>query len=264
MKKDLLVAVEFFKRDFFVQSQRLAGYIKQYSLLCACLYGICFGYLLPLIGFGAEYQGRDAISFFLIGTILYVFWQISFAVNADFMFDFERDRVIDYQLTLLSPRFIIGERIFFSSIIIFLGLILFYPVLKLIFYTDFNLSRMVLYQSIIIFYLTSLLCAAVQVAFACYIRHAGQMRVLFRRITYPMIMLGGFLVPWKGMFSYSPLLGYVALLNPLMYVTEGLRGTMLGSDHYFSFAVCAGMLLFFSLFFTLFSLYRFKKKVDHI
>ena len=65
-------------------------------------------------------------------------------------------------------------------------------------------------------------------------------------------------------YEASPLLGYLMLLNPCMYITEGLRQVLTGSSTYFSAWICIGMLLCFACSFFICSCYFFKKQMDPV
>jgi ABC-2 type transport system permease protein len=52
-----------------------------------------------------------------------------------------------------------------------------------------------------------------------------QVGLMFSVIIAPMLMFGCVYYPWRGL-DVVPVLKYVVLVNPLVYVTEGLRGAL--------------------------------------
>ena len=52
-----------------------------------------------------------------------------------------------------------------------------------------------------------------------------QIGLMFSVIVAPMIFFGCAYYPWQGL-SAVPALKYAVLLNPLVYVSEGMRGTL--------------------------------------
>ena len=76
--------------------------------------------------------------------------------------------------------------------------------------------------------------------------------------------LGGFWAPLYIVQQSSTLLGYIVYLNPIIYLTEGLRRALLGDSAFLPVGVCVFALFGFSVLFTLLTFHFFKKKTDHI
>jgi ABC-type polysaccharide/polyol phosphate export permease len=91
-----------------------------------------------------------------------------------------------------------------------------------------------------------------------------QIGMFWVRVNYVVMVLGGAFLPTKAIQTYSPLLGKLILLNPLLYVTEGIRGALLGGDEFLSFGICVSMLLLSSVMAIAAAWYVFKRRVDHI
>jgi ABC-2 type transport system permease protein len=74
-----------------------------------------------------------------------------------------------------------------------------------------------------------------------------------------MIFFGCTYYPWSALANF-PILQKIVLVNPLVYASEGLRGTLVPQfPHLPVVAVLLGLLLFDALFF-LFGLRQFRKK----
>ena len=137
--------------------------------------------------------------------------------------------------------------------------------MKLCYSSVFDLSHSRPLYAGVVLYLSCLMAMAFAVTFACFVKHpTRQIRHFYRRINFPAIILGGVLVPWRVMLLFSPLLGYLVLLNPLIYVTEGLRSSLIGGNYFLSFWICMPVLLTYAGIFTATSLYFFRRKADTI
>lgn len=262
MNKNVQVFFQFIRRDIYVYSSRLPRYLLQYGMFYALLYGTCFGYFLPTSGMNANQATGSTVIF--VGLILYALFALNFVITAEFFFDFESDRYIDYQLLLLPPKLLMLQKLFFNTCLLFVSLLPFYPSLKSIFGSSFDLSHASFIKTAIIFLVACLMFSAYYLLLTCVMKQLKSMRYVWRRLTYPMIMFGGFLIPWKVMNTYSPVLGNITSFNPVLYATEGLRGAMLGGDNYFSFGTSVSGMLIFTVIFMLLTFHFFKKKTDHI
>jgi ABC-2 type transport system permease protein len=260
-KKNLLIMLTFLRRDVTIVLPRLPRLIVQYSIMYALLYGICFGYLVPRISLGHNAQAATLV---FIGIINFALLGLGFAANADFLVDFERDRFIDYQLIILPPRWIIMGKFIFGSCLITLCFLPFYPAIKFMFGDAFDLSRAYFPAVVLMLLAASCMSAAYHLFFFCLIKQFKNLRHMWRRINYPMTMLGGFLIPWHVMMKFSPYLGYLVLLNPLIYVSEGLRSAFLDDDCFIPYQHCLVMLMVYTVVSIGLTWFFFKRKVDHI
>ena len=57
-----------------------------------------------------------------------------------------------------------------------------------------------------------------------------QIGLMFSLVLAPMMMFGCAYYPWSYLKSF-PVLQYAVLINPLVYASEGLRGTLTTADH---------------------------------
>lgn len=251
------------KRDICVLGPLLPRYIINFSGLYALMYGFCFGYLLPKVGMGAS--SLQSASVLLIGLILFALNQCAFAINAGFLFDYDRDRLSEYYLIIIPYWLLIVEKIIFGSVLTFLSMIPYYCCMKLFFSSVFDTTQTSIVMVTVILYLSCLYAMSFAVMFSSVVKNpTKQIRHFYRRLQFPMTVLGGVLVPWKIMYGCSTLLGLVVLFNPLIYVTEGLRQSFLGGDFFLSaLTCCIGLVSFISIA-TIIALIAFKRKADAI
>jgi hypothetical protein len=251
-------------RDLIVYKDRIVRYIINYSFTYALMYGLCFGYLLPKIGMSVSAQQLSATIIF-VGLILFAINGCAFSINADFLFDIEKDQLTDYFLTIIPYRLLVIQKILFGSVLLFVCMAPYYMFMKLFFYDAFDLSHAHWLTVVIMFYITCLFYMAFSVMFACILKHPiRQLRHFYRRISFPMVILGGLLVPWKTMAAYSKVLGYLVLANPFIYITEGLRCAFITGDYFFPCSICAGMLIFFTMLCLVIGFITFRFKFDPV
>jgi ABC-2 type transport system permease protein len=77
--------------------------------------------------------------------------------------------------------------------------------------------------------LVAMFSAAGGLALGCSVGQT-QIGLMFSLILAPMMMFGCAYYPWSYLKSF-PVLQYAVLINPLVYASEGLRGTLTQSDH---------------------------------
>lgn len=258
----LRIFLQFLFRDLYVYRRQSTTYIINYCLIYPIMHSFILGYVFPNIYFGPN--AALAATTMFAGTIVVNLVVLANIVNIGLLFDLENTRYIDYQITLLSPRLIIVERILFTSFFTFFILVPFFPISKLLLGSWFVTTNTSWPALILMIYLGALCCSAYTQFYACIIPNSRKLRSFWMRINFALITFAGFFIPWYVMKQFSSVLGYVLLLNPLLYITEGLRQAILGSSDYMSLWVCYLMLLFWTAMLTLLCWYFFKKRVDHI
>jgi len=79
-------------------------------------------------------------------------------------------------------------------------------------------------QFVAVMLLVALLASAGGLALGCSVKQA-HLGLIFSLILGPMIMFGCAYYPWSALGSF-PILQMVVLVNPVVYASEGLRGTL--------------------------------------
>jgi len=69
-----------------------------------------------------------------------------------------------------------------------------------------------------------------------------QIGLMFSIIIAPMLMFGCAYYPWRGL-DHVPAMKYLLLINPLMYVAEGMRGAITPDVPHMPIAVSASALV---------------------
>ncbi len=262
INRSVLLFLQFLRRDIYIYKKRITKYIINFALIYPVLFSFCFGYIQANTYFGAMQKTLGTIVF--IGNILLIMIILTFTITSELLFDLANERFIDYQMSILHPRLVLLERIIFTSLFTFCMLLPFYPISKLILGNSFDTTHLSWPAIICMLYVSSLCCAAYHILAMCILKGPHLMTRFWMRINHPLFFFGGFRIPRNIMTEFSPLLGYLNLANPMIYVTEGLRQAAIGSTQFLPLWICIIALLIFSLLFTLFAFYFFKKRVDHI
>ena len=82
---------------------------------------------------------------------------------------------------------------------------------------------------------------------------------MFSLVLAPMIFFGCAYYPWSALASF-PILQKLVLVNPLVYASEGLRGTLVPQFPHLPTIVVIAALAFFDVLLVAASLSRFQKK----
>jgi ABC-2 type transport system permease protein len=86
-----------------------------------------------------------------------------------------------------------------------------------------------------------------------------QIGLMFSAIIAPMMFFGCAYYPWRGLDAV-PVLKYVVLINPLVYVAEGMRGALTPEVPHMPLLAAMGALLLISGFFWMMGLRSFRKR----
>jgi len=75
-------------------------------------------------------------------------------------------------------------------------------------------------------------------------------------------MFGGYMYSWYAVYHVSPLIGYAHLINPVLYVMEGMRAAVLGQEGYLPFWFSFTALFAFTVVIAWDALRRLRKRLD--
>lgn len=254
------IFLQFLCRDFYVQKENLSNHVVNYSIIYPMLYIFCFAYLQPQIYFHGQTQ-LGAIVF--SGTCLVPLLVMTSTLCFDLLFDLEKNHHTDYQITILDPRLLLIEQILFSSLFTFFIMVPFFPLARIFASSYIDLSNIAWGSLFLILYLGSL-CFSAYHKLAATIITVKKIGMFWSRVNYILLVLGGFWIPLSVFKQFSPVLGFLIRLNPIVYFTEGLRQSIIGGSQFLPFTQCTSALFVLSIIFTLLSFHFFKKRVDHL
>lgn len=252
--------MQFLRRDIYVYTRQLRDHVINYALIFPALYIFCFAYLQTQIYFhGQSYVGAIVFS----GTCLVPLMVMAFNITFDLLFDLEKNRHIDFQIMVLNPRLIIIEQILFSSIFTFFTMIPFFPLARIFASSCIDLSN-ISWPSLYLMLYCGSLCVSAYHKLAATLLSVDKISMFWTRVNHILLVLGGFWIPLYTMREFSPTLGFLLRLNPIVYLTEGLRQSTVGGNDFLPISQCVAALLTLSVIFTALACHYFKKRVDHI
>src|SRR5262245_52009700 len=106
--------------------------------------------------------------------------------------------------------------------------------------------------------LVAFLSACGGLALGCSIEQT-KIGLMFSMVLTPMIFFGCAYYPWSALANF-PILQKVVLVNPLVYASEGLRGTLVPQFPHLPVLAVLLMLLVFDFFFLALGLRQFRRK----
>jgi ABC-2 type transport system permease protein len=238
------------------------GFFNKFIDICIQLITmvVVFGYFLPSNGLSSDFG-----PFVLIGVIAsFGFFDVVGKVM-QMVVDMEGDKTILYTLSLPISQwlvfFYIGLSWAISSSII---CALLFPLGKLLFWSSLDLSKVHIARFLLAFVLSNIFFGFFALWLSSMCRKMTSLQHIFVRVINPLYMFGGSFSTWQSAYALAPIIGYLTLLNPIVYVMEGMRAAVLGQEGYLPFWLSCGALVLFTTFFAWHAISRLKKRLDCI
>ncbi|NNM44041.1 MAG: ABC transporter permease [Chlamydiae bacterium] len=252
----ILTICQLLRRDLLIYRREFLSKLFDNSFVLLT-YLVVFGYFMPQFG-GGGYG-----PFILIGSIAsFGFFDMVGKVS-DMMFDIQGDRAISYTLTLPLPSSLLFLRMALywaiNSAVVSIFLI---PIGKLILFSQFDLSKISVLKFILIYPLIHLFYGFFSLWMVGILKGIGTIAQLWVRVINPMYMFGTFFYSWHAVHSFSPVVAYLNLCNPMVFIMEGLRSACLGSEGYLPFWVSFLALLGFTILCGWDGIRRLKIRLD--
>jgi ABC-2 type transport system permease protein len=237
----------FLRRDIRVAIRELPFFLVRTTMQPVLLL-IVFGYLLPKMQFMA-----GAYKMTLLPGILAVSLTISAiqSVALPMVQEFGWTREIDDRLLApVSTRVIVAEKIVGGVLQGVISALVILPIARIILGPLVGVT----FANAGLVLLVTVLGATAFSALGMWLGTAispQQIGLMFSVIIAPMLFFGCAYYPWRGL-DVVPVLKYVVLINPLVYVAEGLRGALTpGVPHMPMTVVLIALVFITALFWTL-------------
>lgn len=258
----LKVFWQFMIREWYARRDGFKANAVNYALIYPIVFAIQSAFLQAHANFDSPSKEFNTI--FFAGNILLVLLLFTYKQNIELLFDLETKRFIDYQITLLNPFLVLLQRIMFTGIYAFFIAAPYYPMGKLLLpnYLDFDNADWL--KIFALLFAGSLCISAYHMLVACALKSSAHIGSLWNRLNSPLLNFGGFWVPLAVIKSYSALFSYAVFLNPFIYLTDGIKNAITGSEQFLPFWFCFGMLWCFTLIFIGLCWWQFKKRTDCI
>lgn len=217
-------------------------------------------YLLPGLRGGIGYG-----SFMVAGSCASIGLFEVFPSVMELVTDFEGERIIDYYLTLPIPSWMVLVRnaLYYAFGAFCLGISIL-PLGKMLLWYRFDLSQLSVVKYMLIFIATSAFYGSFTLLVASLVKNMMTIGNVWMRFLFPMWFLGGFQFAWSALKSFSVPLAYVALLNPMTYIMDGMRAAVLGQENYLNFWLCLATVICFTVCFSYIAICRLKKRLDFV
>lgn len=223
-----------YKREF------VSKLLDTASLLFTIL--IVFGYLMADYGLGGGYG-----PFMLVSAVAsFGFFDIVGKIS-NLISDIEGDRTISYTLTLPIPSWLVFVYIaVWWAINSILVTIVIFPMGKLILYNSFDLEKINYLRLALIYISANLFYGFFSLWLTSLLKNMGGLGILWVRVINPILMFGAYFYSWYAAYSASPLFAWLDLINPLVYIMEGMRSAALGPAGSLPFWLCLPVLWMFT------------------
>jgi ABC-2 type transport system permease protein len=243
------------RRDVRVARRELPFFLVR-TILQPLLFVIVFGALLPRMGFV-----RDDYTAALLPGILAVSLALSAvqAVALPMMQDFGWTREIEDRLLAPVPTWLVGmQKVLMGALQGVVTTLFVLPVARLIMGAIPGLAVANMGAAIAVTLVGATAFSGLGLLMGTAIS-PQQIGLMFSIIIAPMLMFGCAYYPWRGLDAI-PALKYAVLVNPLVYVAEGMRGAITPAVPHMPLPASLGALVVLLAIFVYFGMRAFEKR----
>lgn len=258
MMSQLLTLQKLLQRDIYLFKQTFFHRLRM-SLYWIVLTVFTTKMFMPAMGL------HDFAPFILISSA--VSYGIFFAMqNAiGFVEDLTGNQAILYELSLPIPQWLIFFKFALSTMLqtfcIAMSII---PCCMIILVELHPFHAFSLWKFLTIFICSSIFYGCFALIFTATLKNMQQIENVWLRIIFPMWYLGCWQFPWAKLYSISPLLAYLDLLNPMTFIMEAGRNATIDPTGTLPFSLCCIMILVYAALSCILGIYWMKKRLDCI
>ena len=225
------------------------------TFLQPLMFVFIFGRVMVRSGYMPEaYKSLLLPGIMAISMVFTGVWAVAMPLIAEFQFTPE---IEDRLLAPMEISWVAVEKVLAGTLQALIAGLVVIPMAWLILRPiQFNLDTPVVF--VLVTVLVAMFSACGGLALGCSVNqnHIG---LMFSMVLTPMIFFGCTYYPWSALKTF-PILQKVVLINPLVYASEGLRGTLVPQfPHLPLIGVLVGLALFDTLLLTA-GLKQFRKK----
>ena len=235
------------RRDMRVARRELPFFLLR-TALQPLLLMVVFGYLLPKMGMVAQgYTATLLPGVVSLSLALSAVQSVSLPMVAQFGFSKE---IEDRLLAPIPSHLVALELVTAGTLQGLLAGLVVLPAGRIIMGAIPGLALSNAPQVLSVMLLGAATFSALGLLIGCAI-NPQQIGLMFSSIIGPMIFFGCMYYPWKGLDSV-PVMKYAVLINPLVYVAEGMRATLTpGVPHMNLTVISVALLVLLMLFWNL-------------
>ncbi len=242
-------------RDAHVARRNFVPLILQ-TFLQPMMFVFIFGRVMVSSGYmPAAYKSLLLPGIMAISMVFTGVWAVAMPLIAEFQFTRE---IEDRLLAPINISWLAIEKVFFGALQALAAGLAVIPMAWLLLRpgVEFNLSSPLRFACVTV--LVALFSACGGLALGCSVNqtHIG---LMFSMVLTPMIFFGCTYYPWSAL-AHFPILQKVVLINPLVYASEGLRGTLVPQFPHLPVLAVLIMLAAFDVLFLAVGLRQFHAK----
>lgn len=232
--------------------------INGFSWTTTMLFSFCF--FLPKLGMPEGY------GLFMLPGMLAGLSSFDIIGNTTSLIgDVTGEKSIDYDLLLPVPQWLVFLKIacvyayrsfVISCAILPFGMAFLYLAVGQVF------NDIAPFKTLLLLILINLFFGIVGLFAASFMQRISDVRNIWMRVVFPLWWIGGFSYSWQTTYSVFPSLGYIMLLNPFIYINEGIRAAMLGQEQFLNFWICFVVLLITTFILGYVGITKFLKRLD--
>ena len=241
-------------RDAHVARRNVVPLLLQ-TFLQPMMFVFIFGRVMVSSGYmPAAYKSLLLPGIMAISMVFTGVWAVAMPLIAEFQFTRE---IEDRLLGPMDISWLAIEKVFFGTMqALVAGLVVIPAAWLLLRPVDLSLSSPLTFACVTV--LVALFSACGGLALGCSISqtHIG---LMFSMVLTPMIFFGCTYYPWSAL-AHFPILQKIVLVNPLVYASEGLRGTLVPQFPHLPVMVVLIALSLFDLLLLAAGLRQFQRK----
>lgn len=247
------------QRDMLLLKRSIGSKLIDGAFMCFIIV-VATGYLLPALG-----MSTDMIGPMFVNIFFNIFFMFGFSMSINFANEIKHKGRIFYLATLPTHRFwiiasYVANFIIESTIIVLPLLIvgLFFLQDSITFITPNPLMFTLVYFASTIFFGLFMLLMSIHYSYDWFLDN------IWPRRLSPMFSFGATFFLWKQTYAVAPPLALLALLNPLVYICEGLRSGFIGGNAFINGWYCLVALILLSLITAITLNSSIKKRLDPV
>ncbi|HTM06185.1 MAG TPA: hypothetical protein VL201_03000 [Patescibacteria group bacterium] len=251
----------FFWRDWLIYRTSLKDNCINYGLLWPLTFGFSFAVLRKNILFSSS-QDPYFGSMILVGSIVVPMMVIAYVVIFDLMFDLESRKHVLFQTLMVNPKLVLLQRIIFATGYTFFVSMLLFPALILFLGSHFAIQNHAWVTLALFMLLATCAMCALQQACATTLT-LQKLDIFWIRFNGVMMNMGGAFITTSALLKI-PFLGVLFFLNPVLHMTEGVRGILYPNSNVIPLSICCLYLSIITIVSITVGWILFKRRVDHI
>ncbi len=257
---NMRIFLQLLHRDMILLKRSLLTRMLDAASMCLIVF-IVYGHLMPNLGLDPQLIAP----FFLGGTFTNIFLMLGFSIAIALLFEIKQKGRLFYLMTLpislpwLFATYVVSFMIQVTAIIvptITIGILLLGSRFQVI-ETNWPLC-------ILVYLLSALFFGILMITIGIHYKQHWFLDNVWPRRLGPMFCFGCTLFLWKPVYAYAPRIAQLMLINPLVYVNEGLRSSFVGGDMFIPAWICIIMLSIFCIIGTFLLMISIRKQLDPV